>query len=148
MHAGDQSRPAVLLLGLLVFATCIPTQAADDLFNFVLRCPLSDSRSHRGLELDAPPPGLKPQLIYPSVHAGLKTRSPGLKVRGWHSLIRAGTAFPGWQCSSGALITAKYLPPSNSQLRLQNLWRPGLTRCRKTHVLCQGTTLSRAVKSY
>jgi hypothetical protein len=34
----------VLLLGLLVFATCIPTQAVADLFNFVLRCPLSDSR--------------------------------------------------------------------------------------------------------
>src|ERR1700678_215051 len=34
----------MLLLGLLVFATCIPTQAVADLFNFVLRCPLSDSK--------------------------------------------------------------------------------------------------------
>jgi hypothetical protein len=44
MHAGDQSHPAVLLLGLLVFATCIPTQVMADLFNFVRRCPIPDSK--------------------------------------------------------------------------------------------------------
>ena len=30
------------------------------------------------------PPGLSPEIICRAFSAGLKTRSPGLKVRGWH----------------------------------------------------------------
>ncbi len=37
---------------------------------------------------DPRPPGLKPRICKSSVSAGLKTRFPGLKVRGWHPFNR------------------------------------------------------------
>jgi hypothetical protein len=70
------------------------------LFNFVRRCPLSDSGSLRGLELDAPPPGsgrtmartgLRMMPTFPS--SPLKFRTAGFPRYGFKAGLSAGT-FP------------------------------------------------------
>jgi hypothetical protein len=44
------------------------------------------SSASLGMELDAPPPGLKPRIYIPERSRGFENPLPRTKVRGWHSL--------------------------------------------------------------
>jgi putative transposase len=44
------------------------------------------SSASLGMELDAPPPGLKPSIYIPERSRGFENPLPWTKVRGWHSL--------------------------------------------------------------
>jgi len=59
------------------------------------------------MELDARPPGLKALNLYRSILAGLKTRFPGLKVRGWHSL--SSSLIQYGKISAGQFVAPKYV---------------------------------------
>jgi hypothetical protein len=109
------------------------------------------------MELDARPPGLKALNLYRSILAGLKTRFPGLKVRGWHSL--SSSLIQYGKISAGQFVAPKYVETRDPEL---TSWagpgEPGATNtgpipilhshCPCSDARCRGETVPHRGNSY